>query len=330
MRTRTLALTVAAIAVAIVLAVLGTDVVVRWKPERDFGTAAIIAAAPDLDAYLKAREDSVPGVKPYLRKGIIWRDAKTHARTPIALVYLHGFSASRGELSPVVEQVADSLGANVFFTRLAAHGRYDGEAFATVTPQAWIDDAREALAIGHRIGERVVVVGMSTGALLAIELAREHPDSTGPAALVLASPNYAPADKRAQFMVGPFGPTLIRLAVGRYREFPTSGPAHADLWTARYRSEGVVAMMELVRYARGIDVSKIMVPVQTLYTHFDDVVNVDLIRSRHAEFGARLKVITDVSAATRHELASAALSPRAVNLVVGLMLLFVRTALPPS
>src|SRR5262249_45000757 len=152
-----------------------------WKP-RPSSAAARVAAANDLEAYITAREDSVAGVKPAARKGIRWRDANHKTRTPIAIVYLHGFSATRAELSPVVEHAADSLGANVFFTRLAAHGRVDGEGFASVSPQQWIDDAREALAIGRRLGDRVVVIGTSTGALLAMELAAESHDTLAPAA----------------------------------------------------------------------------------------------------------------------------------------------------
>jgi esterase/lipase len=330
MRTRTIALTVAtllAIPVAVVGAVISMDTLFRWHPGPDAGTAARAAAAPDLDAYLAAREDSVPGVKPALRKGIVWHDSVAKSRTAVAIVYLHGFSASRGELSPVVERLADSLGANVFFARLAAHGRVDGEAFATVTAQQWIDDAREALAIGRRLGNRVVVIGMSTGALLAMQVASESTDSTAPAALILVSPNHEPTDRRARFIAGPFGPALARLVGGKYREFTVTNAAHAELWTSRYRTEGVAALMDLVLHAQSIDVGKIRVPLLTLYTHHDDVVRLDLVRTRHDAFGSPIKEIVDVPQATRHEMASAALAPQAVDPVAALMLRFVRAAL---
>jgi poly(3-hydroxyalkanoate) synthetase len=82
--------------------------------------------------------------------------------------------------------------------------------------------------------------------------------------------------------------------------------------------------MDLVLYGQRIDVSRITVPLLTLYTHADDVVRVDLIRSRQAEFGSRVKEIVDVPGATNHVLAGDAMGPRTVNPVVDTMLGFIR------
>jgi esterase/lipase len=323
MRLRTSLLSVAGLVVAIPATVLGVDTFVRWKPRLDSAVINRVDTTRDLDAYLRVREDSVADVKRAARKGIIWRDSVHKSKTPLAIVYLHGFSATRSEVSPVVEHLSDSLGANVFFTRLAAHGLANGEAFATVSPQQWIDDAREALAIGKKLGNQVVVVGTSTGALLAMQLASESHDSTSPTALVLISPNHEPADWRGRFVAGPFGPRLARLIGGDYHGFKPANAAQAELWTTRYRSEGVSALMDLVLYARTIDVSKIRIPVLTLYTHSDDVVRIDLIRSRHTEFGSRTKEIVDVPEATNHVLAGDAMGPRATDPVVNLMVRFI-------
>ena len=326
MRVYRAVLSVAGVLVAIPATVLGVDTFVRWKPAPDRAVVQRVDASKDLDTYLRGREDSVVDVKPAARKRIIWRDSIRKTKTPLAIIYLHGFSATRAELSPVVEHLSDSLGANVFFTRLAAHGMNNGEAFATVSPQQWIDDAREALEIGRRLGNRVVVIGTSTGALLAMELAMESHDSLAPAALVLASPNHEPADWRGRFVAGPFGPRLARLIGGTYHGFKPANPAQAELWTTRYRSEGVAALMDLVLYGQTIDVSRIHIPVLTLYTHKDDVVRVDLIRSRHAQFGSHLKQIVDVPEATNHVLAGDAMGPRATDPVVNLITRFVRTS----
>lgn len=326
MRLRTALLSVASLAVAIPATVLGVDTIVGWRPALDSAVGARVDTARDLGAYLRAREDSVGGVKPAARKEIIWRDSVRKAKTPLAIVYLHGFSATRAELSPVVEHLGDSLAANIFFTRLTAHGLADGEAFATVSPQQWINDAREAVAIGRRLGDRVIVVGTSTGALLAMQLAIESADSTAPAALVLISPNYEPADWRGRFVAGPFGPRLARLIGGAYHGFTPANAAQAELWTTRYRSEGVAALMDLVLYAQTIDVSKIGIPLLTLYTHTDDVVRVDLVRSRHAQFGSRIKRIVDVQEATNHVMAGDAMGQRATDPVVNLITTFIRTS----
>ncbi|MCU0648460.1 MAG: alpha/beta fold hydrolase [Gemmatimonadaceae bacterium] len=308
--------------VALLVGVLGAGPLLyprEWPPT---AAAARIAAAPDLDRALADAERAVGGVKPALAKGVLWRDTLTHQRTPLSIVYLHGFSASRRELSPVVEQLADSLGANVFFTRLTAHGRVDGEAFATVRALDWIDDAREALAIGRRIGDRVVVIATSTGATLALEMAVE--DSSHIAAMVLVSPNHEPQDRRARFVSGPLGPTLARLIGGSHYGFTPTNAAHGEFWTARYRSEAIPAMMDLVNHERSLDLSVVRMPVLTLYTKRDKVVRVDLIESRHAELGSPRKAIVEVLEATRHEMASDALAPEVVAPVVADVLRYLR------
>src|SRR5262249_3730322 len=232
-----------------------------------------------------------------------------------ALAYLHGFSASRKDISPVVETLARTLGANVFFTRLAAHGLTRSAEFATVTPQDWLDDAREALAIGRRIGERTILIGTSTGALLATLVAHEdnRPDI---AALVLLSPNFLLRDHRAQFLSGPLGPLLARIFIGNEHAFRSANAKQSGLWTPRFPSQGIVALMDLVNHARGIRLSDLRVPTLVLYTENDRVVDVGAIRDRFAEIGDPRKRIIDVPGATRHELTGDVLVPQTVGTVV--------------
>ena len=130
--------------------------------------------AAELDAWLTEQESAVADVVPGTAKTILWADEEPGGRrTDIALVYLHGFSATRRELSPTIERVGEELGANVFFTRLAGHGR-TAEALGQATVEDWKADVREAWEIERRIGERVEVIGTSTGASLALWLATQE------------------------------------------------------------------------------------------------------------------------------------------------------------
>ena len=61
--------------------------------------------------------------------------------------------------------VAGAVDANLFYTRLQGHGR-SGKAMGEATVEGWINDLAEAEAIGRRIGERMVLVGTSTGGTL--------------------------------------------------------------------------------------------------------------------------------------------------------------------
>ena len=66
----------------------------------------------------KSNQFVVPGAE----KRITWFQGKENSRTEFAVIYLHGFSATRQELSPVPELLATKLQANLFETRLHGHG----------------------------------------------------------------------------------------------------------------------------------------------------------------------------------------------------------------
>ncbi len=283
--------------------------------------AADVAKAPDLDAYLRQREAQHPDARPDLAKTILWNDPAAHGMTPVSLVYIHGFSASRKDITPVVETLASTLRANAFLTRLAAHGRRSGAEFATVTPQDWLDDAREALAIGRRIGERVVLIGTSTGALLGTMVALED-KSSRIAALVLLSPNFGLRDWRAKFISGPLGRVLARIIIGREHSFQPDSPGHADFWTSRYPSEGIVALMDLINYARSIHLDNLEIPTLIIYADKDTVVDTRAIRERFDEIPASPKLLVDLPEASRHELTGDALAPETVQPVLRRILAF--------
>ena len=131
----------------------------------------------DLNHYLNQSESRFSNIREGLNKEILWANAE-EKQTEYSIVYLHGFSASRQEISPVMEKVADALGANLFFTRLSGHGQTT-EALSESTPKEWFQDATEALEIGKRLGEKVILVGTSTGATLALWLSLKHPSYPG-------------------------------------------------------------------------------------------------------------------------------------------------------
>ncbi|HEY7666395.1 MAG TPA: alpha/beta fold hydrolase [Xanthobacteraceae bacterium] len=290
-----------------------------FAPQRS-AVADAVANAPDIDGYLGAGEARHP-VKPEQGKVVLWNDPATHGRTPLALVYIHGFSASRKDISPVVETLAVRLRANVFLTRLTAHGETSGAEFATVKAQDWLDDAREALAIGRRIGERVVLIGTSTGALLATMAALED-NSPRIAALVLLSPNFRLRDWRAKFISGPLGRVLARLLIGADHSFRPDSPGHAEFWTTRFPSQAIVELMDLMNYARSIRLDHLKIPTLVIYTHEDTVVDIDAIRERFDEIKATPKLIVDLPEASRHELTGDALAPQTVTPVVRRIIAF--------
>ena len=83
----------------------------------------------DYPGWLQSAEARYPDVVDGAERAIHWADPENPAKTPVSLVYFHGYSATRQEIDPVCQQVADALGANLYLPRLTGHGR-SGDAMA--------------------------------------------------------------------------------------------------------------------------------------------------------------------------------------------------------
>ncbi len=229
----------------LVVALLAAAVVDLATPPPLRSAPALPALPGDIDAWLSDREahiDEGPGVIEGTAKRIRWHAG--HERTPIAIVHLHGFSASRQETAPLADLVADALGANLFETRLAGHGLRRDSLVGT-RAEDWQADAAEALAIGARLGERVVILSTSTGATLAASML-DHPAMKAVDAIVMISPNFAPHDPRARWLTGPAGALIARVAAGPTRSWTPYNELQARYWTTRYPIGAAVEMMRLV------------------------------------------------------------------------------------
>lgn len=255
------------------LFVLGLGLVFLAGPRLDFSPyqPQPITLDEDLDGYLQRSEGLVPGVVPGAEKTITWA-YPDHRVTPWALVYLHGFTASRQETDPVVANVANALGANVYYARLSGHGLTGPDAIGNATTNEWFHDAEEALAIARRIGDRVAVIGMSTGGTLAVWLAAHH---AGVDALALLSPNFGPARKDAEMILLPWGPKFAEWLVGPYMDWGGKDPP--PYFTTRFATKALFPMMLLVSSVRSLDLSRVNVPTLTLYSSDDPVVDPRLI-----------------------------------------------------
>src|SRR5688572_11979025 len=124
-------------ALAVLLATLIGLALLGPRPSVEPYALSPVALPENLDAWLAAEEQTIANLRPGLEKGIVWA-RRDRRKTPLSLVYLHGFSASRKEVSPVLENVGRALGANVFFTRLRGHG-VDQEAMGKVQVRDWLE-----------------------------------------------------------------------------------------------------------------------------------------------------------------------------------------------
>jgi esterase/lipase len=283
---------------------------------------AELGALPEHVAKLEARHtDIVPGTEKQIRFG-----PAGICRAAWAVVYLHGFSASRQETWPLTEQVAQALGAHHFATRLTGHGR-GGAAMADASVAAWQADALEACAIGQVLGERTLVVGVSTGASLAAWLAQQ-PQCRDDTAWVLISPNFGLADRRSEIINWPAGRSLARWIIGPEHGFEARNEAHARYWTTRYPTEALFPLMALVKLVRRLPFEHWCSPVLMLLAPRDRVIDSHAARAAFARIAARQKRLVEVDDASdemQHVIAGRILSPGSTQHVAATILDWVRT-----
>ncbi|MEM9796968.1 MAG: alpha/beta fold hydrolase [Pseudomonadota bacterium] len=273
-----------------------------------------VVLSDDLDGYLAAREATVPDLKPEAAKTILWAGA-SGARTDIAIVYLHGFSATSAEIRPVPNAVAEALGANLYFARLAGHGR-DGAAMAEPVAGNWVADLAEAMAIGRQLGDRVVVMGTSTGGTLAGMLAADPALADlreGLAGVIFVSPNFRLANPMARLLSWPYARVWVPWVAGETRSFTPQNPGHARSWTTEYPTVATVPLQALIDRTAGLDFGAAAVPALFWFSPDDAVVDARVTETVAAAWGGPVEVVrVEVEAGddpARHVIAGDILSP---------------------
>lgn len=234
----------------------------------------------EVDQYVKNKDIGIPNLKENNQGRVIWADSTM--KTRYALVYLHGFSASPMEGNPVHYQIARKYGMNMYIPRMAGHGLDDKDSFADLEPADLINSAKEAIAIGRLLGEKVIVMSCSTGSTYSIYLASLNPGWID--AMIMYSPNIEIYDKTSRLLTGPWGLQMGRYFLGKYYETRTDFP---QFTTETYRTEGLIALQKLLDESMSESIFK---GVQCPYfagfyfrneDEQDKVVSTDAIRSFH-------------------------------------------------
>lgn len=213
------------------------------RPVYDTTLPQLPASGAGLEQYVAAKE-AQHKLRPNNQARIVWANDSTKAPTEYALVYLHGFSASQEEGSPVHTNIAKKFGCNLYLARLAEHGIDTTEQLVNLTAEKYWNSAKEAFAIGRQLGKKVIVIGTSTGGTNALHLAATYPDVY---ALVLLSPNIKIKDPNAWLLNNPWGLQIARLVTGsRYITPRDNRDIYRQYWNYPYRLEAAVALQEYV------------------------------------------------------------------------------------
>ncbi|KAL1526026.1 hypothetical protein AB1Y20_020847 [Prymnesium parvum] len=293
-----------------------------------------------VEAFLESREQLAAPLKPSCASSVRWA-AGERTRRRVAVVFLHGFSASPRECDPLDARLALHLSAHLLRYRLSSHALSPAPRAAlalrdALSRDALLADAAAAFALGLLLGEQVVLVGCSTGGTLATWLGAQPWAAPRLGALLLVSPAYglakvsAPVYDALKWLVVMLPRAgrraLFRAIAGEEYRVPVVDELQAALWTMAYPTEAVAHCIELyLSIEVGVDMRRISVPTLAMANPMDKVV--DFKRTeRNIKRMPRgsLEVITDSEMA--HNI-TGPLSPSTVPFCVARATDFVRRAL---
>jgi pimeloyl-ACP methyl ester carboxylesterase len=231
-----------------------------------------------------------------------------------AILYIHGFGATRAEGEFVVDSLSKLWKANTYYLRLPGHGLDDEEAHAKATFDQYLMEAEEALYRIHELGDSVIVVGTSMGGLLATYLAAQYPDMVQ--GLILFSPFYDYASTLGFAVKIPGFVDAYALINGNERKYEPSKafeervqPGYEDPWTMTQKVRAVKSLEHLRNYiAKKAVYEKVKSPVLMMFyyqdeEHQDKAASVSAMREAFDAFSSNIKMEYAISDG-RHVLAS--------------------------
>ncbi|PJZ59212.1 alpha/beta hydrolase [Leptospira barantonii] len=191
-------------------------------------------------------------------------------KTEYAILYIHGFGASRAEGEEVTDKLAKDLKANLYYLRLPGHGTnledHRDSTFAEI-----LQDSETALLESEKLGNKTILIGTSMGGLISTYLAAKYPDKVH--ALILASPFYDFTSALGGIYQFSWGKEFAHLVMGKIRkstEEQKKEPAAAFWYRDQYLA-AVQNLSDLREYVLGTDpFSKITSPVLMFYYFKND------------------------------------------------------------
>jgi pimeloyl-ACP methyl ester carboxylesterase len=253
---------------------------------------ASLPAIPDLNLLetFIAKQESEHKLKPDNQARIVWVNDSLKSKTEYAIVYLHGFSASQEEGNPVHRNIAKKFGCNLYLSRLAQHGIDTTDQLIALTADDYWESAKQALFIGKKLGNKVILMGTSTGASQALQLAAAYPNDV--AGIVLYSPNIEINNPNAWLLNNPWGLQIARMVMGSdYLTPKDTTIAYAKYWYTPYRLEATVSLQEMIESSMTAETfHKVQQPVLLLYyykdeNHQDEIVKVSAMEKMFDQLG---------------------------------------------
>lgn len=267
--------------------ILLISIVFILGPKKEFEPVNLLdteinVSLADLEKYVAEKEADVKDLKPDNQARIIWANDSLKQKTEYAVVYLHGFSASQEEGAPLHEDFAKRYGFNLYLSRLEDHGRPDSNSFIHLTPENFLQSAEDAIDIGKKLGNKVIVMSCSTGATLSIILAAAGEDIHS---MIMYSPNIDIYDPMSELLVYPWAEELSSLVMGGTYNRIVYDTMAQKYWNSIYHTNALFAIKTLIRdYMTEENFAKIKMPVFIGYYYKDEENQLPFVSKNYIAF----------------------------------------------
>ena len=247
----------------------------RFAPRPTLNPAAPPTRVPahlrpgDLPEWLHRHEQAQGAIITGAEAMIQWAEGPEVA--DLCILYVHGFSATRQEIAPVPERIAAHLGANVMHTRLAGHGLSENAMNAAA--EHWLQSMVDAWEIASRIGRRVVIIAVSTGAPLSIWLNEQVAEPDRVHSFIFLSPNFGIRNPFSFLLTWPWAESWVPRVLGREHTWEPGDDLAARYWTHRYPTRAIIEMQKVVDWAARLRPASGKVPMATLYMEDDPTID---------------------------------------------------------
>ena len=270
----------------------------------------------DLEQYLKNKESQFSDLKKDVQKKIIWF-RKKNTKTNISIVYIHGFSASSEEVRPLPDLIGKDIRANIFYTRLTGHGR-SSDAMGLSSISNWVNDLHEAIEIGSRIGQKVILISTSTGGTLSAISALNENLSKTILGYIFISPNFGINHKLANLISWPYSEYWLHLFIGKTRTIKPRNELDKKFWTLSYPTKALIPMARLVKKINNKDFSNVNNPALFYFSMDDKVVEPEKTIRFSKNWGGETRTInvkmSEFDDKYSHVIAGDILSPKQTNI----------------
>ena len=285
------------IIIAIVVLFAAVITAVFWLAPRPLldsrppGTQVPASLGPvELETWLTEHEARYAGVIDGTDARIDW--ATKPGVTDLCFLYVHGFSASRQEIVPVTDRIADHFNANVVYARLAGHGLSENAMQATA--EQWLQSMEDSWDIASKVGKKVVVIATSTGAPLCVWLNEHIARRDQMHAFIFLSPNFKLKSPFGFLLTWPWAELWVHYLVGKEHSWEPESELVARYWTHRYSSNAIIEMQKVVDWVRKLKPASGQPPLATFYMKGDPTIDHDAAVDFHQRWRSDYKSLNPV------------------------------------